>query len=253
MTSFISTAELTKTYENKAVEAVAALDSISLTVHQGELVAFLGPSGCGKSTLLNILAGLLEATSGKALVAGRPPQPSGNVGVMFQRPLLFPWRTVLKNVLLPAELLGIAPELALTRAQSLLALVGLSDWGSRDFRELSGGMQQRVALARVLMPDPEILLLDEPFGALDEITRESLDLELSRIVETTGKTVILVTHSIYEAVLVADRIYVFTSRPGRIAGVVDIPIPRPRHLAVTGMPIFGDKVIEVRAHLEMNH
>lgn len=244
----IRTVDLTKTYNTRAAPTLA-LDGISLEIPKGESVAFLGPSGCGKSTLLNILAGLLPPSSGEVLIAGESPHPRRDVGVMFQQSLLFPWRSVLKNILLPAELLGISPKVASRRAHELLALVGLSGWESSYFRELSGGMQQRAALARVLLPDPEILLLDEPFGALDEMTRETLDIELTKIVETSKKTVVLVTHNVYEAVLIADRIYVFTSSPGRIAGVVDIPISRPRRLEATGMPIFGEKVIEARKYL----
>lgn len=230
---------------------VLALDHVSVDVRQGEIVAFLGPSGCGKSTLLNILAGLVPYDSGEIIVDGEEPRPRRHVGVMFQQPLLFPWRTVLENVLLPAELLGLDRQPAVRRAHELLDLVGLSGWESRFIWELSGGMQQRVALARVLLPDPDILLLDEPFGALDEITRESLDLELMRIANLTRKTLALVTHNVYEAVLIADRIFIFTRRPGRVAGVVDVGMPQPRSLELSGTSAFAQRVAAVRELLSV--
>jgi NitT/TauT family transport system ATP-binding protein len=227
--------------------AVEALDEIDLEIREGEFVSLLGPSGCGKSTLLLIAAGLVQPSKGEILVADQVPEPGPNVGIMFQSALLFPWRNVLANVLLAGELLGLDPSYAQSRAHDLLELVGLRGWGTRHPWELSGGMQQRVALARVLLPDPGILLLDEPFGALDEMTREALDLELMSLVEDSCKTVILVTHSVYEAVLVSDRIVVLTPRPGRIAGMVDIDFQRPRALALSGTQEFAAKVAEVRA------
>ncbi|MFQ5879071.1 MAG: ABC transporter ATP-binding protein [Dehalococcoidia bacterium] len=229
--------------------SVVALDEISLEIGAGEFVALLGPSGCGKSTLLNILGGLMAPSAGQVSIDGDRPRPRRDVGMMFQQSLLFPWRTVLQNVRLPAELLGLPREAAKQRAQELLSLVGLDGWELRYPWELSGGMQQRVALARVLLPDPDILLLDEPFGSLDEMTRESLDVELMRIAAMTTKTVIFVTHNVYEAVLMADRIYVFTKRPGRIAGIVDVGFARPRGLETSGTAAFADKVAEVRAFL----
>ena len=165
---------------------------------------------------------------------------------MFQRSLLFPWRTVLENIMLPSEVMGLPVESSRERAGELLDMVGLAGWESEYPWELSGGMQQRVALARVLLPDPEVLLLDEPFGALDEMTRESLDLELTRIATMTHKTVVLVTHSVYEAVMISDRVFVFTPRPGKLAGIVEVPFGRPRDLDTSGTAEFAAKVAEVR-------
>jgi NitT/TauT family transport system ATP-binding protein len=231
-------------------DRVVALEGISLDVEAGEIVSLLGASGCGKSTFLTILAGLLEPTAGTVHVEGAQPRARREVGLMFQRSLLFPWRTVIQNVLLPAEIMDLPRKEMQERGEELLALVGLAGWGARYPSELSGGMQQRVALARVLLPDPDVLLLDEPFGALDEITRESLDLELARIAQLTGKTVVLVTHSVYEAVMISDRVFVFTSRPGRVAGIVDVPFPRPRGLATSGTAEFAERVAEVRRYME---
>jgi len=231
-------------------DRVVALEGISLEIEAGEIVSLLGASGCGKSTFLTILAGLLDPTAGIVRVEGAHPRPRREVGLMFQRSLLFPWRTVAENVLLPAEIMDLPRQEMRERAEDLLALVGLAGWGRRYPSELSGGMQQRVALARVLLPDPDILLLDEPFGALDEMTRESLDLELARIAQLTGKTVVLVTHSVYEAVMVSDRVFVFTSRPGRVAGIVDVPFPRPRELSASGTAEFADRVSQVRQFME---
>ncbi len=231
-------------------EQVLALGGVTLEVRQGEIVSLLGSSGCGKSTFLSILAGLLAPSSGRASIEGEPPRPRREVGLMFQRSLLFPWRNALDNVLLPAEVMDLPREESRERARELLAMVGLAGWEDRIPSELSGGMEQRVALARVLLPNPDILLLDEPFGALDEMTRESLDLELARVAAITNKTVVLVTHSVYEAVMVSDRVFVFTARPGRLAGTVDVPFGRPRDLASSGTAEFARCVASVRALME---
>lgn len=225
---------------------VVALDDVSLDIKSGEITSLLGASGCGKSTFLNILAGLVAPTSGVAEIAGSAPKPRRQVGMMFQRSLLFPWRTVLENIMLPAEVMGLDGDESLGRTAELLDMVGLDGWQDKYPWELSGGMQQRVALARVLLPDPDVLLLDEPFGALDEMTREALDLELTRIATVTEKTVVLVTHSVYEAVMISDRVFVFTPRPGQLAGVVDVPFGRPRDLETSGTAQFAEKVAEVR-------
>lgn len=241
----IQTDRLAKTYKGSGGE-VHALDDISITVEPGEIVAFLGPSGCGKSTLLEIIAGLTPKTSGNVQVNGGPPEPQPQVGIMFQQGLLFPWRTVAANVLLPSELIETTDEDWRQKAEDLLDMVGLSGWADKYHWELSGGMQQRVALARVLLLDPDILLLDEPFGALDEMTREALDTEMMRIASEKSKTVVLVTHNVYEAALMADRIFVFTARPGRIAGIVEIDEPQPRDIGFSTTTEFSDKVAEVR-------
>jgi len=248
-TAVIEAADVSKRFGHGA-EQVVALDGVTLQIRQGEIVSLLGSSGCGKSTFLNILAGLLPPTSGKVLIEGEAPRSRREVGLMFQRSLLFPWRTVMQNVMLPAEVMDLPKEESRERARELLAMVGLAGWEDRLPSELSGGMQQRVALARVLLPDPDILLLDEPFGALDEMTRETLDLELARVAALTNKTVVLVTHSVYEAVMVSDRVFVFTARPGRLAGTVEVPFGRPRDLASSGTAEFAECVAAVRSLME---
>jgi len=244
-TTIIRTDGIGKTYGTASGEVVA-LQGVTLEIEKGEITSLLGASGCGKTTFLNVLAGLVPQTTGQAEVGGKPPRPRREVGMMFQSSLLFPWRTAMENILLPAEVMGLPAAESRRRAEALLDLVGLSGWDEKYPWELSGGMQQRVALARVLLPDPDVLLLDEPFGALDEMTRESLDLELTRIASLTDKTVVLVTHSVYEAVMISDRVFVFTPRPGRLAGIVDIPFGRPRDLRTSGTPAFAEKVAEIR-------
>jgi NitT/TauT family transport system ATP-binding protein len=226
---------------------VVALQDVSATIHDGELVTFVGPSGCGKSTLLNIVAGLLEPSQGVVRVNGHDvTAPTREIGMMFQVPVLFPWRTVLENVLLPIEVFGWKQRDHRERAESLLAMVGLEGFEGSYPWQLSGGMQQRVALARVLLYDPALLLLDEPFGALDEFTREAMNLELLRIWSETRKTIVLVTHNINEAVFMSDRVVVMTPRPGKVAKVVDVELPRPRTRAVMRTQEYADKVFEIR-------
>ncbi len=246
MTALIEAHNVVKIFDSGTRGRVVALSDVSLTIRRGEIVALLGPSGCGKSTLLDIIAGLTRPTAGTVLVEGTPPQPRREVGLMFQKSLLFPWRSVKQNVLLPADVLQLDQTRAETRADELLELVGLGGWENHYPSELSGGMQQRVALARVLLPDPDVLLLDEPFGALDEMTREALDLELARITALTEKTVVFVTHNVYEAVLISDRICALSARPGRVAGVIDVPIDRPRSAESLKTDMFLKKVQEVR-------
>ncbi|MGH8914941.1 MAG: ABC transporter ATP-binding protein [Acidimicrobiia bacterium] len=245
MTALIEATNVRKVFGG-ARGTVVALDGVSLTIARGEIIALLGPSGCGKSTLLDILAGLVAPSGGDVRVSDESPHPRREVGLMFQKPLLFPWRTVIENILLPADILHLDREQARHRAFELLDLVGLAGWDRHYPAELSGGMQQRVALARVLLPDPDVLLLDEPFGALDEMTREAMDLELARIAALTEKTVVFVTHNVYEAVLISDRIWVMTPRPGRVTGVVDVSVERPRSAAVLNTDIFAKNVQQVR-------
>jgi NitT/TauT family transport system ATP-binding protein len=208
---------------------VHALDGIDLEVGEHEFVAVIGRSGCGKSTLLRLVAGLLTPSCGQVLVAGSPvTRPRRDVSVMFQRPALLPWRTVLANVLLPAEILGLGDQR--DRAHELLELAGLGGFEKRLPHELSGGMQQRVSLCRSLIQSPRVMLMDEPFSALDAITRTELSEELQRVQLARPRSVVFVTHSIDEAVLLADRIVVLSPRPGRIHRIVDVDLARPRAL-----------------------
>jgi NitT/TauT family transport system ATP-binding protein len=213
-----------------------ALDSLSFTIQPREFVCVLGSSGSGKSTLLRCLAGLLAPTSGSFTFAGGRPK----IGMVFQESNLMPWRTALGNITLPLELQGVAPEIARTRAQELIDLVGLQGFESSWPRDLSGGMAQRVAIARALIHDPDILLLDEPFGSLDALTRERMWTELSRIWQKRQKTVLMVTHSISESLFLADRVLVLSQRPGRIKVDLTVDLPRPRADEIRYTPNFGD-------------
>lgn len=210
---------------------VPALDAIDLKVSEHEFVAVIGRSGCGKSTLLRLIAGLLAPTAGRILVAGEPvTRPRRDVSFMFQRPALLPWRSVLSNVMLPVEVLGLDRKHYTGRAHELLELVGLHGFAKRLPHELSGGMQQRVSLCRSLIQSPEVMLMDEPFSALDALTRTELSVELQRIQMEHATTIVFVTHSIEEAVVLADRVVVLTPRPGRLRKIVEVDIPRPRSL-----------------------
>lgn len=229
---------------------LVALRDINVSISPNEFVSFVGPSGCGKSTLLNIIAGLQRPSTGRVLLNGSEVRsPSRNVGFMFQAPVLLPWRTVQKNVLLPAEILGTDTKMATERARAAIELVGLSEFARSYPRELSGGMQQRMALARVLAYEPEVILMDEPFGALDEFTREAMNLELLRIADTTEMTVVFVTHNIVEAVFLSDRVVVLSPRPGEVAGIVDVPLDRPREIRMMGERAFSELVFAVRRTL----
>ena len=227
-----------------------ALRAVSVDIHPGEFVSFVGPSGCGKSTLLKLIGGLLEPSTGEITVGGRRVSgPRRDVGVMFQTSVLFPWRTVLENVLLPIEVFGVERATAIDKARGILRLVGLEGREGAYPRELSGGMQQRAALSRVLITDPPIILMDEPFGALDEFTRERMNLELLRIWSERGQSIIFVTHSINEAVFLSDRIVVMDTLPGRVLAVVDVPLSRPRSIEVMKSPEFARTAFEVREYL----
>ncbi|BCJ50673.1 ABC transporter ATP-binding protein [Actinoplanes sp. NBRC 14428] len=208
---------------------IEALQDIRLDVADGEFVAVIGRSGCGKSTLLRLVAGLDRPTAGKILVDGEPVrEPRRDIAVNFQRPALLPWRSVLDNVLLPVEIFKWNRAENRERAHHLLATTGLEKFAGRLPHELSGGMQQRVALCRTLIQNPRVMLMDEPFSALDALTREELSMELQRIHMETGTTIVFVTHSIQEAVLLADRVVVLSARPGRVRRIVPVDIPRPR-------------------------
>ncbi len=219
---------------------VTALSDFTLSVRSREILALVGPSGCGKSTALRLLAGLIKPTSGTVRVDSAPGRRGfEDVALVFQRPTLLPWLTVLQNVLYPVRILGRRiTALERERALALLATVGLAEMAMHMPEELSGGMQQRAAICRSLILDPKILLMDEPFGALDALTREELQLDLLRLHEATPKTILLVTHSISEAVLVADRVAVMTPRPGRLQDLVEVPLGRPRRPEVQAEPAF---------------
>jgi NitT/TauT family transport system ATP-binding protein len=224
----IEVIDLQKSY-GSAANSIRSIEKLSFSVEAGEFVSILGPSGCGKTTALKIIAGLTDRTSGIVKVDGVPVTgPQRKIGLVFQVPALMKWRTVEQNVLLPAEILGLDLNVARKRAGELLELVGLDSFAARNPQELSGGMQQRVSIARALVHDPEILLLDEPFSALDMMTRNQLNIELLRIWSARKKTSLLITHSISEAVFLSDRIIVFGPRPAKILDVIQVPLPRPR-------------------------
>jgi NitT/TauT family transport system ATP-binding protein len=229
-----------------AREPVVALDDASFEFEEGELVALLGPSGCGKTTLLRIVGGLIPKSAGSVVIAGREvTKPMGDYGFVFQAPALMPWRNVLDNVLFPMEILKKNDAAARRHALELLQLVGLNGFLSARPHQLSGGMQQRVALCRALVHRPRLLLMDEPFGALDALTRAQLQIDLQNIWQSSRKTVVFVTHSIEEAVFLSDRIIVMTPRPGRVREVVEIDLARPRRLDVRDSPVFADAIRRV--------
>jgi NitT/TauT family transport system ATP-binding protein len=242
---------LSKTYASRN-GGVTALENVSLTIKPNEFVTLVGPSGCGKSTLLKVIGALIKPSRGTLLHDGAPLlRPTRDVGIVFQEAVLLQWRTVLDNVLLPAEILGLDKRKSRQRALDLINLVGLGGFEQRYPRELSGGMQQRVSICRALIHNPSVLLMDEPFAALDAMTREELGFELMRIWDVDKKTVIFVTHNIIEAILLADRVVAMTPRPGRIARVVDIELPRPRTIAMEFTEPFksySDQVREVIYH-----
>ena len=224
-----------------------AVDRVSFDVNPQEFVAIVGPSGSGKTTLLRLLAGLLRPTQGEVRLEGESLlRPRRRTGFVFQQANLMPWRTVLRNIELPLELEGQPGEIVRRRAEDMVSLVGLEGFSTSFPRDLSGGMAQRVAIARALVHDPDLLLLDEPFGSLDALTRERMATELMRIWEARHVTVVLVTHSISEAVLLSDRVLVLSARPGRLALDLPIALPRPRSLAVTHTPEFGELARRVR-------
>lgn len=243
----ISARGVTKTFGDGRV---VALEDASFDVRAGEFITLVGPSGCGKSTLLRIVAGLIEKSAGQMTVHGQDvTQPREDVAMMFQKPTLLAWRTAVENVLLPTEIAGTVTDADRRKALDLLALAGLKDFAFSFPTQLSGGMQQRVALARLLQTGADILLLDEPFGALDEFTREHLNVELMRIVAEVQATALFVTHNIGEAIFLADRVFVMTPRPGRLARIIDVPFARPRTPDLQLTPEFNALVAEVRAVL----
>ena len=238
-------------YKSRGKGTVTALDDLHLRVEEGEFVTLVGPSGCGKSTVLKLVSGLLQPTSGQVRVHDQPVTgPRREMGMVFQTPVLLPWRTVRDNVLLPIEMLGQSVKEHVAAADALLAKVGLGGFQKAHSWELSGGMQQRVGICRALIHDPEVLLMDEPFAALDAMTREVIGLELLRIWEERRKTVLFVTHSIPEAILLADRVVVMSARPGRIASVISVDLPRPRTMEMEYDTAFKEAALEIRALID---
>ena len=224
---------------------VEALKDVDLSVEAGTFTSLIGPSGCGKSTLLRVLADLIEPTNGQVTIQGQPPHVARlarQIGFVFQEPALLDWRSVLENIALPLELQGMKRAEREAEAQRLISLVGLEGFETVWPSQLSGGMRQRAAIARALSTSPQVMLLDEPFGALDQITRDRMNLELVRIFEATGITVLFVTHSIREAVLLSDKVVVMSPRPGRLVRTIDVDLPRPRNLAVRDSDAFGELV-----------
>lgn len=249
--TLIDISDVGKQFRSRSGATLYALEDASLTVEASQFICIVGPSGCGKSTLLRMLAGLEPVTSGKITIDGVPVSGARrDIGLVFQSPVMLPWRTILKNVLVPAEVLKMDKTASRKRAHELLDLVGLEGFGDRYPDELSGGMRQRAAIARALMHDPKILLMDEPFGALDALTREAMNLELLRIWQGSRKTVILVTHSIEEALLLSDRVAIFSPRPGFVRDVIDVPIARPRSAATRTDPVFIRLADKIRGYFE---
>ena len=231
---------------------VVALQRIDLDVRPGEFVSLIGPSGCGKSTLLRVIGDLVEASEGDVRVNGKTAHQARldrDYGIVFQDAVLYDWRTVAKNIALPLEMLKWSRERRAARVREMLELVELTGFEDHHPWQLSGGMQQRVSIARALAFDPPLLLMDEPFGALDEMTRERLNMELLRIWERSGSTIVFVTHSVPEAVFLSTRVVVMSARPGRIAGVVDVDLPQPRTSATREEPRFFELVTAVRDRL----
>ncbi len=242
--------DLQKIYQTRRGN-IEAIRSVHMGVRHGEFVSILGPSGCGKSTLLMVVGGLLPITEGKIVIGEMDVTgPRRDTGVVFQSPVLMPWRSILNNVLFPVETLGLSRREYRPRAVQLLEMTGLSDFMQNYPSELSGGMQQRVAICRALIHNPSLLLMDEPFSALDAITRDNLNQELLRIWHEYQKTVLFVTHSIREAVYLSDRVYVMSPRPAVISRIVEIKLPRPRALSIEETPEFNAYVAELRRAIE---
>ncbi len=245
--------KVSKTYRTDGQDFIAVSD-VTMTVGEGDLVSLVGPSGCGKTTVLKILAGLHEASGGTVRIgnAARGFVPGRDVGMVFQQALLLPWRSILENVTLPADILGLPRKEARERARHLLAMVGLRGFEEKHPYQLSGGMQQRAAIARALVHDPKLILMDEPFGALDALTREKMNLEMLRIWRESGKTILFVTHSIQEAVFLGSRCAVLTAGPARMADYFSIDLPVERDLEIKTTEAFGTYVKRIYAQLGMH-
>lgn len=250
-TGLVTYENVSMTYPSRRDRApLRALEPVNLSIDRGEFICLVGPSGCGKTTLLKITAALLAPTQGSVHFKGiHLTEPSRSIGVMFQKPVLLPWRTVEKNAYLPAEIAGTMGPDTVERVSQVLKMVGLQDFATALPDQLSGGMQQRAAMARTLAYEPELLLMDEPFGALDEFTREAMNLELSELTSQAAITSLFVTHNISEAVFLADRVIVMSPRPGRVSGVVEVPFPKPRRVDFMRDPAFTQLTFQVRSIL----
>ena len=249
MAPLIEAEEVFKIFKSGA-KSVQALERVSFGVERGSFVSLVGPSGCGKSTLLKIVSGLLPASSGGVSVAGRRVEgPLENVGMVFQSPVLLKWKSVLGNIMLPVEFARLDRTCYLEKARALVRLVGLEGFEEMYPYQLSGGMQQRVSLCRALVTDPQILLMDEPFGALDAMTRDELDIELLKIWDGKGKTALFVTHNIQEAVFLSDAVIVMSPRPGRVIERLAIDLPRPRSFEMMSSSKFCDTTLRIRGML----
>ena len=247
----VSVTGLDKTYRLPHGQSVAALSQLDLSIRRGEFVSVVGPSGCGKSTLLKCIAGITGISGGTILVDGTPvDEPPDDMAVVFQRDILLDWRSVIENVLFPIEIKRLNKEDWRGRAREWLSLIGLPGYEDRQPWELSGGQRQRVAICRALIQEPKLLLMDEPFGALDALTRDELNLELQALWMKTGKTVLFITHSISEAVLLSDQVVVMAANPGRILEIIPIDLPRPRSLDIRETPEFGRYAKHIRRLFE---
>jgi len=251
--SLVTLHHVTKSYALEDGTTVVALDDVSLGIGDKQFVSLIGPSGCGKSTMMSIVAGLLAPSSGEILIAGHPPeraQAARELGIVFQQPVLLPWRTIRANCRLLLEVTGALDADAERRIDDLLGLVGLTEFSERYPSQLSGGMRQRAAIARALCLDPVLLLMDEPFAALDEFTRHQMNLELLEIQARSRKTVMFVTHNIAEAVFLSDRVVAMSPRPGRIIEDIEIDLPRPRDSRIRYSRDFTDYVVRLQILLE---
>jgi NitT/TauT family transport system ATP-binding protein len=238
---------------NGGDQEITALTSVSIDIKKGEFVSLVGPSGCGKTTLLRIMADLLTPTSGTISIGGETPKEArlkGRYGMVFQSPVLYDWRTVIKNVELPLEIMGVPKKERRERAEEMLEMVSLQKFTNSYPGQLSGGMQQRVGIARALVIRPEILLMDEPFSALDEFTREQLHADLLNIWRRTNKTIVFVTHNISESVFLSDKVCVLSPHPGRLSAIKEVDFDRPRGIQIKDTPEYTAKVVEVRSSFE---
>jgi NitT/TauT family transport system ATP-binding protein len=244
---------LNKYFTTISGETIQAVKDVNLDIKAGEFIALLGPSGCGKTTILRMIADLLEPSEGSILIDGEKPREARmkkKFGIVFQQPVLYDWRTVRRNICMPMEIMGVPKSERTARINKQLELVGLENFGYKHPYELSGGMQQRVGIARALALDPEILLMDEPFSALDEFTREKLNEDVLKIWGKTKKTIIFVTHNIAESVFMSDRVVVLSPHPGRVSAIVDIDLPRPRTAAMRESQEFYQLVSKIRHSFE---